>query len=57
MSEQSKYVTTGALAAELRAMRWEFRCIVALQSLALLGVGYKLNVPGVSAAVSFLPFL
>lgn len=52
-----KYVTTRELASELRSMRWEFRFIIAMQSLALLGVGWGLNVPGVQAVVSVLPFV
>ena len=51
------YVTTRELASELRSMRWEVRFLLAMQSLALLGLGYKLRLPGVEAAVSFLPFL
>jgi hypothetical protein len=56
-SGDNSYVTTRELASELRSMRWEFRFLVAMQSLALLGVGYKLNVPGVEAIVSALPLL
>lgn len=51
------YVTTRELASELRSMRWEFRFLLAMQSLALLGLGYKLKVPGVEAVMSALPFL
>ena len=51
------YVTTRELASELRSMRWEFRFLLAMQSLAILGIGYKLKLPGVAEVVSALPFL
>jgi hypothetical protein len=57
MADTSTYVTTRELASELRSMRWEFRCIIAVQSLALIGIGVKLDVPGVHTALSALPFL
>lgn len=57
-SGDNGYVTTRELASELRSMRWEFRFLLATQSLALIGVGYKLGlpVPGVETALSALPF-
>lgn len=55
------YVTTRELASELRSMRWEFRFLIALQTIGLLTVGAKLGllpVPaGVEQALSIVPFI
>jgi hypothetical protein len=51
------YVTTRELASEIRATRMEFRFLLAMQTLALLGLGYKLKVPVVEQTLSVLPFL
>lgn len=56
-SGDNTYVTTRELASELRSMRWEFRFLIAMQSLTLLGIGYKLKLPGVETALSALPLL
>lgn len=54
------YVTTRELAAELRSMRWEFRFILALQTIGLLTAGARLGIlpvpPGVEQALSIVPF-
>lgn len=56
------YVTTRELASELRSMRWEFRFLLALQTVGILTVGAKLGVippvPGVEQALSVIqPFI
>ena len=60
-SGDSGYVTTRELASELRSMRWEFRFLLAIQTVGILTVGAKLGVvptpPGVTQALSVLPFL
>lgn len=58
--DNGRYITTRELAAEMRSIRWEMRFLIALSVITNIGLGYKLNVPGVSEAVSFvigaLPF-
>lgn len=47
----SGWVTTRELAAELRSMRWEFRALIA----PLYGViAYKLKIPPVPETVGFI---
>lgn len=59
--EDSGYVTTRELASELRSMRWEFRFLLAIQTIGLLTAGAKLGLlpvpPGVEQALSAIPFL
>lgn len=43
--EPSEYVSTGRLAAELRAIRWEFRCLLILATLGNAGIAYGFKLP------------
>lgn len=54
MKEKDQYVTTRDLAAELRAMRWEMRALIAIAGAANLAAAYKLSVPPVDTAVGFI---
>lgn len=57
MSDQKTYVTTAELKSELRAMRWEFRFLLALAAAANLGLAKALNAPGTGTAMHIIHHL
>lgn len=49
-----EYVTTKELADKLQSMRWEFRFLLALQTVGVLGLLYREEAPGVHEAVGLV---
>jgi hypothetical protein len=49
-----EFVTNRELAAELRSMRWEVRCLIAAAAVANLTLAYGLKLPPVPQAVHIL---
>lgn len=53
-SANKGYVTISQLAAEIRALRWEMRALIAVAAVANIGLAYGLDVPPVPQAIRLI---